>query len=352
MRMFVAVPLMALLLAAGAAHSADSIPADSASTTASDDAVAADDPAEEAVNPAWQAYRARIMDVLRASDSPRDWALAAKFSLDEDSGALSRAAEAATDDALVQWLVANSGTRDNPASRTIAEAAANRLVSLEPDNGAAWLVVLVLADQRGDHTAVADSLARMAASTRFDAHYADALHAWLPIFDRYPPDDLMDDASLQEGSSPSFFGAVTAAQVMAMPAYLPLLKVCREEHASADIRLSCRDAGRLMLHESNTLIARNLGFGIMRTLDKDELSDADRELKRDDDWYQWRGLVAYATGDSEAERRWNAAFEAAWRDQSSEIVAIQQALKAVGQPTEPPPGWSKPKDPWSKPAGS
>lgn len=348
MRMIVAGSLLALLLAAGVAHSAESIPADTASAAESDDAVVASDLAEEAVNTAWEAYRAHILEVLRASNNPRDWTLAARFALDGETDALKHAAEDAPDDVLVQWLVANDYRRDSTDCVAMAQAAARRLVKLESDNGAAWVLVLDLAYQRDDHAAVSEALANIAASDRFDLHFGDLLHAWMAVYDRYPPDEDISSVSREEGFSGSFVTAMASVSAMALPAFQSLIKICKDESASADIRASCLGAGHLMLHEGKTLVARDIGFVLLRNLGNDVLSGADLALHCDRNWYSWQG-AAHAMGSSEANRQWNAAFEAAWRDQSSEIVAIQHVLKQLGISSEPPPGWTMPKSPWITP---
>ena len=90
-----------------------------------------------------------------------------------------------------------------------------------------------------------------------------------------------------------------------------------------------------MLQRGNTLIARSIGFAILRNLDA--VTEADRTAKRDLDWY--RANVLHGTGE-DGDVRDALAHESDWRRMDDEIDVIKSALRRAGLPTEAPEGWT------------
>jgi hypothetical protein len=279
---------------------------------------------------------------MRSGTRPRDWALAATASPEPSrtigatahfDGDLFRAAQAAPSDTLVQWLVANYGDAA-PEGASRRDAAIDALTRMEPDNGAVWMQALTAAAQRGDGAAVDDALGRMAASRRFDDHYVDIVHAWIDVYDRHPaPAALSVDA--YDGG---FAAAVAKASATAMPAYQFIVTACKPKTASHDNfarGASCTDAGRLMLQRGDTLIARSIGFAILRNLDA--ATDADRLANRNLEWYRANAL--HGTGE-DGNVRDALGYESDWRRMDDEIDVLRSALQRAGLPTEAPDGWS------------
>ena len=89
-----------------------------------------------------------------------------------------------------------------------------------------------------------------------------------------------------------------------------------------------------MLRRGKTLIARRIGFVMVR--DVDALTDADRAAERDLDWYRFNG----ATDDPSLIAA--LAHEDDWRRLDDEIEVIRNRLRRERLPTVAPEGWSLP----------
>jgi hypothetical protein len=306
-----------------------------------------------------EAYQATVADALVRSDRPRDWALAATLlSLREQPAEpvsyptrdelLERAARAAPDDAIVQWLAALDRSAAATGSIDAAMgAAAAALTRLEPDNAGAWLSALVVASRRDDAAGVDAALARIASGTRFDDHFAGTLHAWLDVQDRFPPppavvptDDFatrwpaMPTATLQ--SIVGFAAAFAQVSATAIPGYQVLFAACQPDGTAAwRRRADCEHAGRLMLGQGRSFIARTIGFALLRDLDA--LTAADQRARRQLGWYQQKSYEAtgHARGDAAAIE----AYQADWRHLDDEIEVTRRALRRAGLPDSPPAGW-------------
>ena len=296
---------------------------------------------------AWAAYNASLQSAMRASDDPREWALAA-FPVSDDvatpevtadaEAELARAAEHAPNDALVQWIVANS---DAPTDARRARVAAGlaRLEAIEPDNAAVWMQALHHATALHDDGAASRALARMATSPRFDEHFADALHAWLAACDRHPPAQPLP--AVPDGKtamSAAFAMAMARTTAIAMPSYGTITTACNPAKSVLDDRrrAQCEAIGRLMARQSSTLVARGIGFAVLRNLDA--LTDADRAENRNLDWY--RAHILEGTGYYDGNVAAAAAYEKDWRRLDDEIMVMRNAIQRVGLPTEAPAGWT------------
>ena len=291
---------------------------------------------------AYSKFETSLCTAMRSGSRPRDWALAATASPEPSrtigasahfDGDLFRAAQAAPSDTLVQWLVANYGDAA-PESSARRAAAIDTLTRLEPDNGAVWMQSLTAAAQRGDDDGVDNALARMAESRRFDDHFVDVTHAWIDVYDRHPPPATLSTDAYDAG----FVAAIAKAAATAMPAYQFVVIACRPPppgQGDFTRAASCTNAGHLMLERGNTLIARSIGFAILRNLDA--VTDADRTTKRNLDWY--RANVLRGTGE-DGDVRDALAHESDWRQMDDEIDVIKSALRRAGLPTEAPEGWA------------
>ena len=200
------------------------------------------------------------------------------------------------------------------------------------------MLVLDRAARHDDAAGVADALAHMADSQRFDDHFIDTAHAWLEAYDRYPPaTPLVDVADGRTYRTAGFTAAFAKAAAVAMPSYSMLVETCKATRARGDSAAAahCATAGRMMLFHGNTLIATHIGFAVLRILDV--ASEADRAARRDLDWYSANVLkgIGYDDGDAFAAR----AYESDWRRMDDEIEVIKSALRRAGLPTEAPQGW-------------
>lgn len=288
---------------------------------------------------AYQRFESSLNAAMRASTRPRDWALAATASPDPSrtigatgvhfDGDLFRAAQAAPGDALVQWLAANYGDTSTPENAARRAAAIDALTRIEPDNGAVWMQALGAASERHDEGAVDDALARMAESARFDDHFVDVVHAWIDVYDRHsPPASLSTDAY-----DAGFVAAFAKAAASALPAYNVVVRACK---APAPGRAAtCTAAARTMLAHGDTLVARSIGYAVLRNLDA--ATDADRAAHRDLEWYSANSLRG--TG-QDGEARDALAHESDWRRMDDEIDILKSALRRAGLPTSSPADWT------------
>jgi hypothetical protein len=293
---------------------------------------------------AYAKFQASLDTALRSSSHPRDWALAAFANPNPErtigagpsvDGDLYRAQQAAPGDALVQWLVANNGGMSGDAH---AAAAIDALTRIEPDNAAPWMLALAAATRRGDVAGIDDALTRMAGSRRFDDHFADTVHAWISVYDRYPPPPVPVEESY--GYDPGFVAAFAHAAAVAMPSYQHIVAACKPSasHEIDAVRASrCEKAGHLMLYRGTTLIARRIGFVLVRNLGV--LDDADRAADRDLDWYRFNGAG------EEPSIIDALAHEDDWRRLDDEIDVIKNRLRRSHLPTVAPDGWSLPDHP-------
>lgn len=289
--------------------------------------------------PGGEDYERSVETRLRASLLPRDWILAAEAmssdaNPDERSALISKAAAAAPDDVLVQWLATETLPREPSRAR--------RLIAMEPDNAAHWLPLLVTQVEANDIAAVDMTLAKMAAATRFDEHHRDHLLAWADAYLRYPPveegpnDRLLADSvegRLGDGPEPAF----------------PLLSAtCDPAKAgviwAASRRENCAAIARRMV-EGRTIDAQIVGYAILRRTGQNTPQDDTTHNARRWLWDQWAALVPDLISDPGYSSWW---LEE-WRTTGVEIEIFRHRVERGGRPTEPPPGWQparpKPRNP-------
>jgi len=301
---------------------------------------------------AWTAYQRSVASALAQSDRPRDWALAAimfTFTLEEirvqSSGRaslLDRAAHAAPDDVLVQWIVANEAACAACADSTDSVRALERL---QPDNAASWMMALGRTPP-GDPTSADELLSRMSSSLRFDDHMVESLRAWLDAYDRFPPpasllgrdSPLPHNASLAR-STLAFTGAFTQATSSVLPAYQRLMSACRPGTPASGQWLRnvyCEDIGRMMANTGPTFLVRMIGSALLRN--GGGASALDLENRREIQWIRQNHVrvSGYVSGDEAVID----AYQNDWRTLDDEIEIGRRALRRVGLPEKPPEGWS------------
>lgn len=307
---------------------------------------------------AYSAWQNSLYVVLSDSARPRDWALASQLRFTGAVHAapalqqapdelLDRAMRRAPDDFLVQWLVASDRAvgATGQSRPSPAEPLAN-LERLAPDNAAIWLLALDIAADRHDAAAIDDALMHMAESSRYDEPHHELLSAWLDVYDTQPPPPA-SWASLT-GSARDLAGYVRLgmAQDMVMatvlPGYEALMSACTlGAKTSGDWRRFawCDDAAHVMATHATTLIARNIGFALLRTMEGGELNASDRAARRRLDWLRVNLMSERIYRDA-ANRLPD--LETRWRESASEIAFHRGLLRTAGVSAEPPAGWKAP----------
>jgi hypothetical protein len=325
---------------------------------AGNDEIQAPDPKAEAAEKAWLDYQASVLDALRHSPAPRDWALSTVAGLTFDrqpadverDALLKRAMAAAPDDALVQWVAV---MRLSPGAVESA-APLRRLQLLEPDNAAVWLETLIPAQKRNDAAGVDRVLNRMASSGRFDGHFIDLSRALLDVYQRTPPAAAVaaqDDPFRSARAAPyAYAAAITSAT--ALPAFQDLLNACRVDPrtgANAQRSIDCAAAGRLMAARSDTLLASRIGLTLLRL--SRTFSDEDVSQARTQDWLREQftaKLLAAAGSPDESSAEDMITYQADWMQTGSEVEAMRRAVARAGTPVTPPDDWTDKLSPFSE----
>lgn len=281
---------------------------------------------------AWKAEQARLERALAASPRPRERILAASMPAPKSArstAAIAEASAAAPDDALVQWIAAVHGN--------VAATAA--LTRLEPDNGASWLPALGLAVEQGDGAGVDSALAGLAASTRFDDHQGQLLHAWQDALRRQPDAPACVAGERCERAERDFLVAseFTAASVFPFPQ--AALAFCKAAPANTPRHRQCEAGARGMLDNGRTLVSKAVGYSLLGHLHA--LTPADEEERRRQDWLatvtepMLRGDLAPGSAEF-------AAFMADWTALDSEMEVLRRGAQRAAQPVLPPDGWISP----------
>ena len=303
-------------------------------------------------------HRQSMFDALSASDNPRERALAALidwFPVDKTRGLqrsqlIARAADAAPDDALVQWmavLLLDSGP--DSAFADASEQALRRMQSLEPDNAAVWLQTLTSAANAGDIGGVDTALERMAASSVADEHYAGVMKALVDVYRGFPmPHRYFVLASRQTSREPvppttpqsmQFAMANALASAVALPAYADLVDACEIDETSgrhAWRAQDCAAVGRLFAAKGDTLISNRIGFALLRA--SHTWTGRDVANARTLDWLAYQESLAGWAAGAEAEDRNNARI-VNWIVSGSELGSFRYDLAAHGVALTPPAGW-------------
>lgn len=315
------------------------------------------DPRDEAAEKAWKNYQGSVFDSLSHSVDPRDWALATLVhvsgtnpaELHQDDELIARSAAQSPSDALAQWIAVQTGRKSAPTTRANALRALHRL---EPDNAAVWNEDLIRAAEGRDPDAMDAALARMAAATRFDIHWTDAIKALIGVYDRLPPP--ADYVRLMSNSDPEFsekdFAGIIAAATtaaMAIPALQHVINACRAGSSPAhDARADdCGAVGRLMVSRGDTLIINRIGYAVMRA--SRTFTEEDVLLARPDDWvYGQFTAILHASGPLARER--DISYQHDWLETGSEMEAMRRVVAGAGIALTPPNDWVDDRSPFSE----
>ena len=336
-------------------HAADS-PVTSVTPPAdapSGDAVGKSDDTDER---AWTMYQRSVANALAQSHRPRDWALAATmftFTLEEigaqppdHASLLDRAARVAPDDVLIQWIVANERPNDAACAACRDPARSIRaLERLQPDNAASWMMALGRTSP-GDPTSTDELLSRMASGVRFDDHLVDAVHAWLDVYDRFPPPTSLlarfsqpSQSAALARSTLAFTGALAQATSI-LPAFQRLTAACRPATPPTgdwQRKAYCEDIGRMMASSGPTFVVRMIGSALLRNGGVE--TPEDLEVRQDIQWIRSNHMAGtgYISGDETVVD----AYQTDWRTLDDEIEIGRRALHRVGLPEKPPEGWTE-----------
>jgi hypothetical protein len=317
-------------------------------------------PQTQDLDEAFRQYSRRLSVALDNSNSPRDWALQARnVWLDADAAEVSRAgghvdmlrkaAQAAPNDRLVQWLWANAEPARSgcDAAHPCPERAA-ALARLEPDNAAAWIPVLDEAARVGDVAGVDAALARMAAATRHDDLFVETALAWEALYRRYPlPEDMARHAAGEAtpastrsaaGAAPALAIIAAIARAAAMPLSAQAIRACdRDKNPQAPVARfeNCGRIGRLMLGTGNTVIARRFGAAYLRR--SRTTAAADLAAERVLEWRLRQSLSLarqFESDPAEMQR-----YFADLASTGSEVAAQELYLQRAGIALTPPADW-------------
>lgn len=296
--------------------------------------------------------------VLVTSDKPRDWVLAAQLSVgrtapEEDQstqGLLQRAAAAAANDAMVQWI----WTNNNIVAANPNEDRAAALRKLEPDNASVWTFELAQAAKRKDESGIDAAIKHMAAATRDDVHWVDTALAWNEALQRTlanadaraaikrmnattPAETLVTEMAIALGAAftkPPYQALTRACEVNAKPA--------PSEARKAD----CVTVGRLLLSKGSTIINQRVGAAILRKAG--QFGEEDQRALREVDWImaQYNIMMAGkaekpAKADDQANEIKEWALDHKVGDR--EVDSWKRRLERHGLAQTPPADWVSPR---------
>ncbi len=312
-------------------------------------------PAQHAKLTAVARYQHAMEASLRASASPRDWALSTQVVHADERGEpeaedgargalLRKAAESAPNDRVVQWIwaIAPAETSGCTASRPCRNRG-SALARLEADNGAAWVPAVADAVRFNNAQATDDALAHMAAATRYDEVFRDSMAAWLDVFRRYPlPAELLQMPDGKAGD-PALAAQVDALaqRAAAFAPYDELVHACQRDarQPAATARLaSCARAGRLMIDQSTTIVARMVGESVLHG--SGAWTPGDDDKARTAAWQLEQHMQLAPKGDKDAAQM-RAQMDLLVAS-DGEVAAMRAELQRANIPLTPPVGW-KPK---------
>lgn len=294
----------------------------------------------------YDAYQAQIVQRLKSSPDPRDWALAAtgfRFGPDVDEldnlRQLKRAVDAMPDDVLLLWMAVN-GARGKLGG-DVSASALEKLKSADADNGAVWLEVLSVAARNHDHDGVSAALERMSATSQFNNHFIEMSEAIIAAYRRYPmPDALYAEAPDEFKATPKdampLIYATTVTAAFALPAFQTLTTACRTDATgrNADRAANCRAIGRTMEAHSDTLIGMGIGSAVLRL--SRTFDESDVAVARDVAWLRTQLLKLEPTS---PDLQSLGSFHQDWLASNSETDATRKRLERAGVAGCPPNDW-------------
>jgi hypothetical protein len=268
-------------------------------------------------------------------------------------------------DPLVWWVAANDCPA--PAPRCDRIAAISRLQSLAPSNAAVWMLSdrIRRLTEKDQVDAVHDAgddmqLERIAAASRFDIYYGEALRSYIDAFSQLPlpafPD--MMDAQFDERPIEDVVRGMLAfgyAAAEALPGLAYFSGLC-DEHAIARLgeprRELCIGAMRTAAREADSvLIERLASRTLLRLLPPGSERDATLRASLRSAWQMESWMALMAPHDPErplGKTEFEEETIALWRSPgATELDVLRQQLEAAGIPPDPPVDWkpSQPFDP-------
>lgn len=234
-------------------------------------ALATAGPGVKSATPAdrYQIWRNQAVRALAAKPDANSVATAAALSFTNNFAApaaepsalqlIARAGELAPDSAAIGWLhlqlCASTPSCDS-------RDAAFVLRWVDADNAAAWLAQLSTAHKDRDTVEVERVLADMAHATRFDLYYNQIM---VMMFDALNGvrRELPGGAADSDTAKLAMLAGVATAEII--PAFSPLIDVCREAAVRSGRREDCLKLAKVM-QKGDTVIVQMVGFGIERRL--------------------------------------------------------------------------------------
>jgi len=316
---------------------------------------------------------------LAASEDPRDWVLESSEMLEHDdrpddsnppaaelrvSGALLRkAAEAAPDDRLVQWIWARAQPWASGCSKeSPCPGRTSALARLEPENAAAWEPVIKSALRASDMPAAEAGLAKMAAASRYDDRFVEAALAFRDIVRRYrmpPPavssagdpegeaDEPTTAEALQDQDAESTASELTRGDPngeIISPANL-----CRRRnnpHAPETRFRDCAQIGHLILGNATTVMSRLEGRWYLSASGMG--TAIDRDNARTLAWQYWdAGDFPGAAKAPDFNTR-IAQWFADVAETNDDVEALRRSLSRRGIPLTPPANWQPAHGPFGR----
>jgi hypothetical protein len=213
-------------------------------------------------------YDSELEKAMVQSGSPREWSLVASevSSLSLQGALLRKAAEAAPNDWLAQWLWANapaemSGCDDrNPCPNRIFA-----LERLDPGNAASWIPAANVAANAHDWTAADAVLARMARADRFDDYWVVSALAWAEILRaHHATTDVINTVPSPNISDSTEGSALRLANHEKFDVgFAGLCSDHSSPRPSTERLENCAKIGRLMLRHGNSIPALYVGRRIL-----------------------------------------------------------------------------------------
>jgi hypothetical protein len=246
-------------------------------------------PMESEKYAAWRVQAARIL-IARADANSLATAAALSAGSGRAAELAARASELAPQDSSIGWLRLQLCAQA-PACDIRDSATVMRWV--DPDNAAAWLPTLAVAQRDRDTTEVDRVLADMAHETRFDFYWNRIV---VLMF------DALDTArnELPGGYAASDYARFTTVSGIAsgkvFPPFAPLIDACRESATLPERRDLCLRVSKTM-QRGDTISAQLTGFGIERRLLAADSKEA-RAIAERRRVLEWRVAAAAKFGTS------------------------------------------------------
>lgn len=284
------------------------------------------------------ALRARAETLAASTDVAERLGAALLVHLQADKNAsdyrrsLHAVVEAAPDDVLAAWLHAQACGSEQGCD---ANAAAQHLASLEPDNGAAWMPALEQAMRADDIVRAESRLQQAAGSKRFDLHWGETAQlarkaigtpASTPACTAAAA-AIRESLALERPGTPDDLAIASASSAPALPALHHFLALCPLREPIPASRLPACRAVLERMADSDTLLAHMIGLRGLATHTSTERERTQwRERLRNAEWMRSQGGPLLRT----------AHLPLAW--EQGEVPVLVALLEESGQ-WPAPAGW-------------